>query len=416
MPALVSVIIPVWNLWDMTRACLASLAAHTPRGLFDVHVVDNGSTDATAQELEPLGATLFGDRFHAHRFESNYGFALASNEGARRASGDYLFFLNNDTLLLPHWLPPLLDGIITPPDTTPTAGVGPLLLYDGMDRVQHYGVAFSLGGVHHLYAHFPADHPAVNRPRRFQAMTAAALLMPRKVFMALGLFHEGYKNGFEDLDLCCQATRAGYTWRAVPQSRIVHRESSTPGRKAHDPANAALFSARCAGLTRPDLHLLPREDGFVPHLTAVLEPGISLPPEQEAALNREAKALTDIAALWERLRTYPLWQGGYERLRVALHAAGRHGDALMVSVLQCRFFSTPRTLAALEQTARDAGEPHLAALANDDRLQMERTLAAPDALRDKAARLSRHARRGGDRALETLYLDWLGDTAKTDAC
>jgi glycosyltransferase involved in cell wall biosynthesis len=63
----VSVIIPVWNLWDMTEACLRSLAAHSAGENMQVVVVDNHSTDATATELAPLGEALFGASFKAVR-------------------------------------------------------------------------------------------------------------------------------------------------------------------------------------------------------------------------------------------------------------------------------------------------------------------------------------------------------------
>jgi glycosyltransferase involved in cell wall biosynthesis len=66
MPA-VSVVIPAWNLWDMTRGCLESLARHTPPGVIELVVVDNGSSDGTRTELEPLGRALFGEDFQAVR-------------------------------------------------------------------------------------------------------------------------------------------------------------------------------------------------------------------------------------------------------------------------------------------------------------------------------------------------------------
>jgi len=88
----VSVIIPVWNLWDMTETCLRSLAQHSAGEHLEVVVVDNHSTDATATELEPLGKALFGELFAAVRMPENVGFAKGCNAGARVASGDLLFF------------------------------------------------------------------------------------------------------------------------------------------------------------------------------------------------------------------------------------------------------------------------------------------------------------------------------------
>ena len=103
----VSVIIPAWNLWQMTAACLRSLATHSAGQDLEVLVVDNGSTDATVGELEPLGQSLWGAGFKALRLPENLGFAKACNLGAHAAAGDLLFFLNNDTTCTPGWLPPL---------------------------------------------------------------------------------------------------------------------------------------------------------------------------------------------------------------------------------------------------------------------------------------------------------------------
>uniref|UniRef100_UPI0012EBC515 glycosyltransferase family 2 protein n=1 Tax=Desulfovibrio cuneatus TaxID=159728 RepID=UPI0012EBC515 len=134
----VSIIIPVMNKWELTKACLESLARHTPAGVAEVIVVDNGSTDETAHALAPLGKQLFGNLFTPIRWEENRNFGPACNAGAEAARAPMLFFLNNDTLLTPNWLPPLLEAF----DANPRLGaVGPLLLYEN-GTVQHMGVTF----------------------------------------------------------------------------------------------------------------------------------------------------------------------------------------------------------------------------------------------------------------------------------
>ncbi|MEG6594104.1 glycosyltransferase, partial [Desulfovibrio sp. 1188_IL3213] len=107
----VSIIIPAWNLWDMTAACLRSLARHTQGENVEIVVVDNGSADATATELEPLGRALWGAAFCPLRLNENVGFAGGCNAGARAAGGDLLFFLNNDTTMTSGWLPPLREAL-----------------------------------------------------------------------------------------------------------------------------------------------------------------------------------------------------------------------------------------------------------------------------------------------------------------
>ena len=104
-----SIIIPVFNRADLTLRCLESLAQHTPEGLYEVIVVDNGSTDTTPELL----ASLDGDVRIITNAE-NVGYTLACNQGAERAEGRYLVFLNNDTEPRPGWLAPLVEALEDP--------------------------------------------------------------------------------------------------------------------------------------------------------------------------------------------------------------------------------------------------------------------------------------------------------------
>ena len=85
------------------------------------------------------------------------------------------------------------------------------------------------GSPYHIYEGFPADHPAVNKPRAMQAVTAACMLIRTNVFALLGGFDEGYINSAEDHDLCLRAGEAGYkvgmyrhrlspTWNQPPEA------------------------------------------------------------------------------------------------------------------------------------------------------------------------------------------------------
>ena len=87
-----SVIIPVFNKWELTKDCLISLREHGGGHDFEVIVADNASSDATATDLAPLGASLFGERFTAIRFEENKNFGPACNAGAKAATAPILFF------------------------------------------------------------------------------------------------------------------------------------------------------------------------------------------------------------------------------------------------------------------------------------------------------------------------------------
>jgi len=105
-----SIVIPVWNQWGFTKACLDSL--RPTLGVRDeVIVVDNGSEDATAAGLRSYSW------IRVITNEQNRGFAVACNQGAAEATRDVIVLLNNDTVVTRHWIESLLA-----PFQDPTVG------------------------------------------------------------------------------------------------------------------------------------------------------------------------------------------------------------------------------------------------------------------------------------------------------
>lgn len=254
-----SIIIPVFNNLELTRNCLDSIQKHTEPGSYEIIVADNGSTDGTGQFLQDKAAQgVVRPIFHG----ANQGFARASNQGARAAAGEYLVFLNNDTLVTPGWLKEL-TGSAAQDDKI--AAVGAKLLFPD-DTVQHAGVAFSAEKkVFHIYKYFHRDHPAVNKNREFQALTAACLLVKREAFFEAGLFDEGFVNGFEDVDLCLNLGSRGWKLLYNPHSVVYHLESKTPGRHARERENALRLAARWFDRIRPDAESYHAADGIAIH-------------------------------------------------------------------------------------------------------------------------------------------------------
>jgi GT2 family glycosyltransferase len=244
-PPKASVVIPVHNQQGLTRACLEALFGTAARAPFEVVVVDDGSSDATPEIL-----AHYDDRVRVIRLDPNAGFAAACNAGAALTGAEYVVLLNNDTIPQPGWL----DALIAHADAYPEAAiVGSKLLYpDG--TVQHAGVSFIIEGYpHHIYAGFPADHPAVNRTRRFQAVTAACCLIRASVFRALGGFDRAYVNGWEDVDFCLRAGEAGHQVHYCPASVVLHLESaSRDGASPQELENRRRWAARWIGRVRSD--------------------------------------------------------------------------------------------------------------------------------------------------------------------
>jgi GT2 family glycosyltransferase len=233
----VSFIIPLFNQLSLTQACLASLRATLPANLtYEIILVDDGSTDATRdflRELAPPHIVLLNER--------NLGYAASNNRAARVAQGEFLVLLNNDLVLESGWLEPMLAAFAR----VPRAGVvGNLQLSVETGEVDHAGVIFRDGGypVHHR------ERVAAARSRgafaEFPAVTAACCCVRRDWFLRTGAFDEGYRNGFEDTDLCLRAREDGLVNLVATESVVRHHISQSPTRSAYEFRNAERFLAR----------------------------------------------------------------------------------------------------------------------------------------------------------------------------
>ncbi|MBO9664715.1 glycosyltransferase [Dokdonella sp.] len=217
----VSIVIPVYNKIAYTVACLRSIAAHAGATAFEVIVVDDGSSDATPQRL----AEIAGIR--AQRNAENLGFIGSCNAGAAAARGDYLLFLNNDTVVTPGWL----DALVRCLEQAPHAGlVGAKLVYpDG--RLQEAGGIVFDDGSGWNYGRFedPADARYGFR-REVDYCSGAAILLGRDLFERLGAFDRRYAPAYyEDTDLAFAVRDAGLKVYYEPASTVVHFEGITSG-------------------------------------------------------------------------------------------------------------------------------------------------------------------------------------------
>lgn len=243
----VSILIPVFNRVSLTRACLDSLFATLPDGLAaEVFVYDDRSTDAT-----PAYLATQKHRVTVIRGESRGSFAKNNNAMAARATGRFLVLLNNDTVLTPGWLEPMLElaaepsvGLVANWHTVP-----------GSTTVNHAGVVFD---EHHrdrrLYEGLDLGSLGhARRPRELQAVIAACCVTPADLYRRLGGLDEAYRTGYEDLEYCFRTREAGRAVVCTGASVIGHHGGSSPGRFETDTANRRLFHERWDPVIRPDL-------------------------------------------------------------------------------------------------------------------------------------------------------------------
>lgn len=237
----VSFIIPLYNCLPLTQAMLASLRGTLPPGLAcEIIFVDDGSTDGTRAWLRDLPAPC-----RAILNDKNLGFAGACNRGAAAATGDLLFFLNNDLVLLPHWLEPMLAAF----DRFPDLGlVGNVQLNAATGAVDHAGIYFNHQGKPAHRTDLPATTRWLGRPawRAVDALTGACFGLRRAVWQKLGGFDEGFVNGAEDIDLALRASAAGLRHCVALRSVVRHHISSSAGRKLRDEQNTYRLVQRWA--------------------------------------------------------------------------------------------------------------------------------------------------------------------------
>ena len=346
-----SVVVPVFNRFELTRACLDRLVTQPTRRSREIIVVDDGSTDGTE-----AGLAAFGEQIRVVRQGRNTGFANACNAGARAARSGRLLFLNNDTDPRLGWLDELSDEL----DADPGIGIaGSKLLYpDG--RVQHAGVVFCkpVARPYHPFVNLPGNDPRVNRRRELQAVTGASFLIRRALFEEHGGFDPAYRNGFEDVDLCLKVGRAGARIVYQPRSVLVHLESQSPGRKAHEEGNSEVYASRWEDPSLVDEdRVLAADDLASCHVPGTsrmqLRPYSSLTPELRATWStvvtaqRSAHGGTELAPLFERPECWP--EDELALLYGVVLCLRHFGDVAAV-----RFLGRLRTTSAL---ARKIGAP-----------------------------------------------------------
>ncbi len=240
---LVYVVILTWNQREDTLECLASVEA-LQYPAFRVVLVDNGSTDGTAQAV----AERF-PRVEVVANPVNLGFGAGANVGMRHAlehGAQYAFLLNNDTVVDP----PLLDILVATAEAEPRAGlVGAYVWsYHNHDELQLSGDRrhpLTLDPARQIPARLPADQC----PHQVDYLSGGAVLVKRRVMEDVGLFDERFFLYYEDLDLCERVREHGYLLFSVPSARIWHKGRATmgdpsPRQRYHLARGSVLFFAK----------------------------------------------------------------------------------------------------------------------------------------------------------------------------
>ena len=223
----VSIIVPVYNKWDLTRACLTSVVQTSVGSgvCYELILADDGSTDETMNAAE----TFPGLR--VVKAPQNAGFLRNCNNAASHARGRHILLLNNDTIVLPGWLTALYHTIEA--DHSIAIAGSKLLYPDGYIQEAGGGLLANGDGVsigRWLFdgdKNFPVhrDEPVFNIERETDYISGASILIRRAFWQSVGGFDERYQNGYcEDSDLAMTARSCGMRVVYQPASEVVHFE------------------------------------------------------------------------------------------------------------------------------------------------------------------------------------------------
>ena len=191
--------------------------------MFEVWVVDNASSDGSAQ--------MVSQRFPRVRLIENcknLGFAVANNQAIRSCDGDYALLLNSDAILLPGVIEVLLDFMAKHPDV---GALGGKVLDAHRDFQSAYATDFPSPADHLLlvlglgkYVHtkYQPEHLNLDVPNEAAWLGGSCLLLRTQAVRQIGLFDERFFMYAEEVDLCHRLRRHGYRNYYLPLATAIH--------------------------------------------------------------------------------------------------------------------------------------------------------------------------------------------------
>ena len=226
---LISILIPNKDHIEDLKRCIHSIEEKSSYRNYEYIIIENNSEkEETFQYYRQLEAD--NPKVHVVYWKEGFNYSAINNFGASYAKGEYLLLLNNDTEIINADCLEELLGYCMRKDV---GAVGARLYYED-DTIQHAGVVIGFGGI--------AGHCFVQQPRGetgychriicaqdYSAVTAACMLVDRKVYEMVGGLSTELAVAFNDVDLCMKIRNAGYLIVYNPYAELYHYESKSRG-------------------------------------------------------------------------------------------------------------------------------------------------------------------------------------------
>lgn len=223
---LVSIIIVNWNGKIHLQKCFPSLYKQDYKN-FEIILVDNGSIDGsvewTKKEFSKVVVIQNG---------KNLGFAEGNNIGYTKAKGDYILFLNNDTLVTSNFLSELLKVLES--DQKIGGAQSKIFFMDSPKQLDAVGAFLTNTGFLFHYGVYERDSPKFSKIIDLYTLKGAAMIFKKtvleKILINGELFDPKFFAYFEETDLCHRVWLAGFRIVFAPKSIIYHKFGATSSR------------------------------------------------------------------------------------------------------------------------------------------------------------------------------------------
>jgi GT2 family glycosyltransferase len=221
----VSIVIVNYNNWKDTQDCLRSLESlrYNP---FTIILVDNASTDESVQKIFSFlrRNPSINEKTHFVQAPKNGGFSYGNNLGIKIAlekGADYLWLLNNDTVVMKDTLSKLLECA----KKNGRVLCGCKLIYYGSNKIQAFG-----GGklIKPLGINFNIEKPC----DKLDYITGASMFFHRSIVEEVGLLDEDYFLTWEDIDFSERAKKKGIKLEVCSDAIVFHKETVSIGKKS----------------------------------------------------------------------------------------------------------------------------------------------------------------------------------------
>lgn len=218
----VTIIIPTKNNKTLLKRCIDSLENNTNYKNFEIIIIDNNTTDKKTLDYY----TSLDYNIISHK--ESFNFSKMNNLGAKKAQGDYILCLNDDTKAIdPNWLTEMVSIC----QQNDVGIVGAKLLHSN-GTIQHAGSVFlKSGSGFHVFENILENDVGFfnmhNTIRNFSAVTGACLLIKKSIFDKIDGYDDNFDLFYGDADLCLKTIKAGFHVVYTPFAKLLHEGSTT---------------------------------------------------------------------------------------------------------------------------------------------------------------------------------------------